>query len=205
MTRKTQDRSSGPKRQLKASQFSLKPGELRKLIYAAESPRDRCLIRTLAETGIRRAELAALDVRDVDLEVRRLTIRSGKGGKERVVPITQELASDLRFLIGRKQTGPIFVSLQKGPLQIRQINRVVRALGEAAGVKNPNPASGGAVTCHLFRHSFARLWKQRGGDIESLSHILGHSSSATTVDLYGTQSIDDVHANYERIMEDSPS
>ena len=94
------------------------------------------------------------------------------------------------------------MSLRKGPLQIRQINRVVRALGEAAGVRNPNPASGGAVTCHLFRHSFARLWKQRGGDIESLSHILGHSSSATTVDLYGTQSIDDVHANYERIMEE---
>ena len=88
MTRKSREGSSGPRRQLRASQFALKPAEIRKLIYAAESPRDRCLIRTLAETGIRRAELAALDVRDVDLEVRRLTIRSGKGGKERVVPIT---------------------------------------------------------------------------------------------------------------------
>ena len=75
------------------------------------------------------------------------------------------------------------------------------AAGERAGVKNPNPASGGRLTCHLFRHTFARHWKQRGGDIESLAQILGHASSATTVDLYGTLSIDDVQDNYDRLME----
>jgi integrase len=80
------------------------------------------------------------------------------------------------------------------------VNRIVTAAGERAGVKNPNPASDGRLTCHLFRHTFARHWKQRGGDIESLAQILGHASSSTTVDLYGTLSIDDVQQNYDRIV-----
>lgn len=169
------------------------------MIFACASPRDRCLVRTLAETGMRRAEVASLDVRDADLATRRITVR-GKGGKQRVVPITEALASDLRFLIARRNTGPLFLSNRQGPLTLRQVNRIVVAAGERATVKNPNPASGGQVTCHLFRHTFARMWKQRGGDIESLANILGHASSSTTVDLYGTLSIDDVQTHYDRII-----
>ena len=199
-SRKKSKRTFGPKRQLKNSQFALKPAEVRKVVYACTNPRDRCLLATLAYTGMRRAEIADLDARDVDLKTRRINIRSGKGGKERTVPITDELASDLRLLMGRRKTGPVFLTNREAALTPRHVNRVVTAAGERAGVKNPNPASDGQITCHLFRHSFARHWKQKGGDIESLSHILGHSSSATTVDLYGTQSIDDVQANYERLM-----
>jgi len=101
----------------------------------------------------------------------------------------------------RPQVHRVGVPLQPpGSPPLKQINRIVAVAGERAQVKNPNPATGGRLACHLFRHTFARHWKQRGGDIESLSHILGHASSATTVDLYGTQSIDDVQANYEKLM-----
>jgi integrase len=197
---KTGKRTSAPKRQLGNSQFALKAAEVRKVVYACTNPRDRCLLATLAATGIRRAEAADLDVRDLDLAARRLTVRWGKGGKQRTVPITDELASDLRLLIGRRATGPLFLSLRGSALTPRQVNRIVTAAGERAGVKNPNPASDGRLTCHLFRHTFARHWKQRGGDIESLAQILGHASSSTTVDLYGTLSIDDVQQNYDRIV-----
>jgi len=197
---KTGKGTSAPKRQLRNSQFALKPAEVRKIVYACTNPRDRCLLATLAATGIRRAEAAALDVRDLDLTARRLTVRWGKGGKQRTVPITEELASDLRLLIGRRATGPLFLSLRGSALTPRQVNRIVTAAGERAGVKNPNPASDGGLTCHLFRHTFARHWKQRGGDIESLAQILGHASSSTTVDLYGTLSFDDVQTNYDRLM-----
>lgn len=193
-------RTSGPNRQQKPSQFALKPAELRKLVTAAATPRDRCIVRLLADTGIRRAELVALDVRDVNVEQRDLTIRSGKGGKLRVVPLTDELAQEFGFLIGRRATGPLFLSLRKGSLTVRQLNRIVHDVGQLAGVDNPNPDAGG-ITCHLFRHTFARQWKQRGGDIETLTNILGHASSATTVDLYGTQSVEDMKENYRRVME----
>ena len=113
--------------------------------------RDRCLIHALALTGMRRAELADLDVRDLDLEARRMTIRAGKGNKDRTVPITQELTSDLTLLVKKRKTGPVLVTNRDGHLTVRQVNRIVAAAGERAGVKNPNPATEGTVTCHLFR------------------------------------------------------
>jgi len=128
-----------------------------------------------------------------------LRIREGKGAKERLIPITEDLASDLRHHIGKQKLGPIFVSQRGGPVSPRSLNRIVIAAGELAGVKSPNPKHDGRVTPHLFRHSFARTWKSRGGSIESLAKILGHSSAATSMDLYGTESIDDVQENYERI------
>jgi integrase len=205
LSRNPAKRTSGIRRQLENSQFALKPAEVRKVIYACASPRDRCLVATLAVTGMRRAEVAALDVRDLDLATRRLTIRSGKGNKQRTVPITEELGSDLRLLVGRRGTGPLFLSNRAAGLTPRQVNRIVAHAGELAGIKNPNPASDGRITCHLFRHTFARHWKQRGGDIESLAQILGHASSATTVDLYGTLSIDDVQASYDRVVGSDPT
>jgi integrase len=188
------------KSQLKDSEYHLKSGEIRKVIYATDSFRDRCILKTFAQTGIRRAELAALDVRDVDLQRRRLQVREGKGSKDRVLPITDELASDLAHLIGKRKTGPLFVSQRGCAISPRSLNRIVVDAGSRAGVENPNPKYGGRLTPHLFRHSFARAWKAGGGSIESLSKILGHSSSATTVDLYGTESIDDVQENYDRLM-----
>jgi integrase len=101
LSRNPRKETSAPWRQLKNSQFALKPAEVRKVVYACTSPRDCCLVATLAATGMRRAEVAALDVRDLDLQTRRLTIRAGKGNKQRTVPITEELASDLGLLVGK--------------------------------------------------------------------------------------------------------
>lgn len=190
------------KYQLKDSEFSLKPAALKKVIYAAKGFRDRCILKTFVQTGIRRAELSGLDIRDIDFKRRRLQIREGKGSKERLIPITDELASDLRHLIGNRRTGPLFLSLRGTSISVRSLNRIVREAGQLSGVKNPNPKYKGNLTCHLFRHSFARIWKSRGGSIESLAKILGHSSTATTVDLYGTESIDDVQQNYDQIMNE---
>ena len=67
--------SLSKKQQQKPSQFALKPREVQKIINAAPTFRDRCLIRLLADTGMRRAEVAALDIRDVNFENQRVIIR----------------------------------------------------------------------------------------------------------------------------------
>jgi integrase len=66
-------------------------------------------------------------------------------------------------------------------------------------VSNPNPRYR-YVTCHLLRHSFARQWKAKNGSIESLSKILGHASPATTLTVYGTESLTEVRRNYDSTM-----
>lgn len=150
---------------------------------------------------MRRAELALLDVRDITFEKNLLEIREGKGGKSRTIPITEELASDLLHLVANRKKGPVFESQRGGHMVPRQINWIVARAGELAGVKNPNPKYE-HLTCHLFRHSFAREWKKRGGSIESLSKILGHTSVKTTLDEYGTEDLETIEQNYRQVMQD---
>ncbi len=201
-TLKKEKMSLAKKQQQKPSQFALKQREVQKLINAAPTYRDRCLIRVLADTGIRRAELAALDVRDVDFENLRLTIRSGKGGKQRIVPITEALGSDLRHLVGKNATGPLFVSRLGSAMRPREVNRIVERAGNLAGVKHPDP-NRKSINPHLLRHTFANNWKKQRGDYEALQQILGHASIATTVDSYGRLSVDDIQECYRQLMDEA--
>jgi len=64
------------KQQMQSSAYPLKYADVRKLIVAAPNFRDRCVVKTLFWFGLRREELAELDIRDFDFERRRLTVRS---------------------------------------------------------------------------------------------------------------------------------
>jgi len=188
------------KQQQKPAQFSLKRREVQKIINAAPTFRDRCLVRLLADTGTRRAEVAALDIRDLDVEALRLVVRAGKGNKQRIVPITEDLASDLRHLVGKQSTGPLFLSRLGTALRPREINRIVERAGQLAGVSHPDPRRK-RINPHLLRHTFAHNWKRQRGDYEALQQILGHASISTTVDSYGRLSVDDVQEHYQRLMD----
>lgn len=184
----------------KESAFRLSRREIERIVYAASSFRDRCILKLLWKTGIRRAEISGLNVRDADLSKKLLHVREGKGAKARLVPFDDELASDLSMYLGKRKTGPLFVSNKGNPISVRAINDLVGRAGERAGVKHPNPRHR-AINPHLFRHTFAQEWKKNGGDLESLSKILGHSSVGMTIDLYGTKSVADLQEDYRRVME----
>jgi len=184
------------------SDYHLSSAQVERVIYRGPARgchawRDRCLLKLLAQTGARRFEAAGLDVADLDLGARRIHIREGKGGRSRLIPISDDLASDLDQLISLRRRGPVFLSGRGRRLSIRQVSRIVSDAGARAGVRNPDPDSQGRLGCHLFRHTLARRWKDSGAPIESLSRILGHASVATTLDLYGTKSADDVQADFD--------
>ena len=172
---------------------------MKRIIQAGSTLRDRIILQLLAETGLRRGEITAARIEDVRHSERLLFIRRGKGNKARLVPLTPSFIAKMRQLIGPKITGPIFVNPQGGPISVRQVNRIVSNAGIKAGILSPNPKYR-HITPHLFRHSFARLWKDRGGDIEALSNILGHQSVRTTWDTYGTMSLSGIQQEYKRII-----
>jgi integrase/recombinase XerD len=111
--------------QLAASAYHLKPADVRKLLLAAINFRDRCLIKTLWWLGVRRRELLQLDIRDLDVERKRVMVRAGKGGKTRVIPIIDdEYLSDMLLLIGSRKTGPIFLSNRNRMMAPRLVNHI---------------------------------------------------------------------------------
>jgi integrase/recombinase XerD len=189
------------KHQLAASAYHLKPSDLRKLLLTASNFRDRCLIKTLWWLGVRRSELIKLDVRDVDVARKRVTIHKGKGDKTRVIPIiNDEYLSDLLLLIGSRKTGPIFLSNRHRGMAPRSVNHIVATLGVQAGVANPNPRLR-HLNPHLFRHSIARFLKSKRFSAEWIQNFLGHESYKTTMDMYGTLSIDEMQEVAERLLD----
>lgn len=188
-----------PKSQLSNAEFHLTRKEISKLTAAACCPRDRVLIQLMAETGMRRGEVAALRLSDIDEARSLILIRNGKGCKTRHVPVSKTLVKGMLLLCDAND-GIVFASTGNEPLSLRQVNRIVAAAGTTAEIKNPNPKYR-FITCHLLRHTFARHWKDNGGSIETLSKILGHSSIKTTWDQYGTESLEDVRRNYQKTIK----
>ena len=181
------------------SEYHLSKSELKRLINGVSNKRDRALIALFVDTGIRRFEAAAIEARDIDFVEEMLIVRCGKGGRLRLLPLSPRLCTLLRELVSPVPSEPVFRTAQGRALSTRQINRIVARAGKHAGLHNPNPRRKN-LTCHLIRHSFARLWKDAGGNIETLARILGHVSVKTTWDLYGTQSIEDVKRHYQKLI-----
>ncbi len=192
------EKSTMQKHQLKSSEYTLKPSEIKKIIYNTKTFRDRCLIETLYYSGLRRFEAQNLDIRDIDFERKRITVRKGKGDKVRVIPILNEgFLSDLKHLTKNQSHGYVFLSTHNDKFSLRAINKIIAEAGKISNVENPDPARK-HINPHIFRHSIARHLKDQGFSVEFVQKFLGHSSFKTTMDMYGTLSIDDMQDMVER-------
>jgi integrase/recombinase XerD len=164
---------------------TLSVGEAERLIEAADGPtpralRDRALVELLYGAGLRVSEAVGLERAAVDLE-RRLIRVTGKGGKERIVPIGREAAEALRRYLARgrpyleRRTRPdLFLNAQGGVLTRAGAFFVLRRLAARAGLEPER------VHPHLLRHSFATHLLEGGADLRSVQEMLGHADLATT-------------------------
>jgi integrase/recombinase XerC len=140
--------------------------------------RDRAIIEVLYSTGLRVSELIAIDWRNIDEELGMITVRSGKGGKDRVVPIGEPaLAALLEWRrampVAWSLDGPAIINLRGGRLSVRAVQKIVERRMIDAGI-------GSAISPHGLRHCFATHLLNHGADLRSIQEMLGHSSLATT-------------------------
>lgn len=143
--------------------------------------RDRAILETLYSTGIRRAELAHLDLEDVDHARGLLIVRAGKFQRDRVVPIGERAlgwidryaARVRRRVVSGREERALFVSRRGSRLSVSALSHLVNGYVLAA-------ALGKAGACHLFRHTMATVMLDNGADLRSIQQILGHASLATT-------------------------
>ena len=143
--------------------------------------RDRAMMETFYSSGIRCGELIALDVYDINLDREILTVRQGKGNKDRVVPIgTRALSwiekwlSDIRpDMVSKSSAEALFVSKNGRRLGPNYVSNVVKRYLNAIGVTYRG-------SCHLLRHTAATLMMENGADLRSLQEFLGHARLNTT-------------------------
>jgi len=192
--------------------------EIQQLEDAAQSERDKLIVRVLADTGLRLGELLALRPADIRMEAGKHMLKvpgrerasragawvGGKGDQERLVPIAPTLARRLRRFADRKHGGAtsdrLFLTLRRGRasgqldgLTESAVEQMIRSLGETAGITK-------RVYPHLLRHSFATEYLRRGGNPILLQQILGHSSLAMITQTYQHLTVADAHDELMRLL-----
>lgn len=142
--------------------------------------RDRAMLELLYATGIRAAEIAALKIGDLNLEIGYLRC-IGKGGKERIVPVnapasaaTRRYLAELRPKLARPFSGEALLLSRTGrPMGRIEIWRLVKKYAARAGMARN-------LTVHTLRHCFATHLLAGGADLRSIQEMLGHVDIATT-------------------------
>lgn len=144
--------------------------------------RDRAILETMYATGMRVSELTTLCIDNINISVGFLKC-TGKGGKERIVPVGRQAREILQRYIDKirpgllkEKTTPVrfvFLSRLGKPLSRQSIWKIIKRYANAAGIKK-------RIMPHTLRHSFATHMLERGADLRVVQELLGHADISTT-------------------------
>ena len=162
----------------------LTPREVQLLLEATAEDEQALLARAVVETlyctGVRRGELLALDLGDLNHRQRTLLVRAGKGEKSRVLPVVptcyDALVTYLEFgrpELEREPTPAFFLGQRGARLAPIQLARLLRRLQDRSGLQK-------VVTPHCFRRSCATGLLNNGTNLKVIQAVLGHSNLETT-------------------------
>jgi integrase/recombinase XerC len=151
------------------------------LLYeASDHVRDYAIIMTFLQTGIRLSELVNLRVDDVDFEHRILTIRQGKGKKDRHIPLVDEAVKALRNYLRYRNTELIvdddifFLAKNGTSLNVSSVKYIVAKYVKKAGIRKK-------VSVHTLRHTFGAHKADKQMGIATLQELMGHKKKETTL------------------------
>lgn len=149
-------------------------------LTSAEGHRNRAIIEVFFSCGLRVSELVELKLSNLFLNERFMRV-VGKGGKERLVPISQRAVGELELWFDDRrqmrikpgEDDYVFLNRRGHHLTRTMILIMVKRLGEAAGIKK-------TLSPHTLRHSFATALLRGGADLRVIQVLLGHADIATT-------------------------
>ena len=159
--------------------------------------RDRALLELLYGTGARVSEAVGINLEDLDFD-EELILVTGKGSKQRLVPMGSVLRAALRDylepggrgeMVRAKKSARLFVNARGGPLSRQGVDLIIHKRALAAGLDTRK------VSAHVFRHSCATHMLSHGADIRVVQELLGHASIATT-QLYTAVSVTSLRREY---------
>ena len=159
--------------------------------------RDRALLELLYGTGARVSEATGISLEDLDFD-EELILVTGKGSKQRLVPMGSSLRRSLERYLGpggrdefanSGRSFALFLNSRGGPLSRQGVDLIINKRAFIAGVDRSS------ISAHVFRHSCATHMLAHGADIRVVQELLGHASIATT-QLYTAVSVNSLKREY---------
>jgi integrase/recombinase XerD len=183
-----------PRREQRLPRHILAVAEVEQILNAIDTTepsglgiRDRAMLEALYSTGMRRGELVALKLTDIDLPRGTVLVRQGKGKKDRMVPIGDRAIRWIeRYLyevreayVEESDEGFLFLAKHGEPLSGKHLSLIVKRAIERAALERFQTTHANAA-CHLFRHACATHMLENGADIRYIQALLGHEDLSTT-------------------------
>jgi integrase/recombinase XerD len=152
----------------------LSPKEVERLLLAATTQRDRCLLMTAYATGLRVSELVRLKVSAIDSHRMMVRVEQGKGRKDRYTILSQRLLCELRFYWREHRSPTYLFPNRKGtPISIDYAQKTYNRAKLRAGIEKGHGI-------HTLRHCFATHLLEAGVDLRTIQTLLGHTSLLST-------------------------
>jgi site-specific recombinase XerD len=157
---------------------SLRDQEVEKLFGVIKNKRDIAMFKLMLRCGLRVEEVSNLSLGDIDLKRRRIIVQQGKGGKGRVVYISDDAHNALVAYLkirSHYRVKKVFL-VEKGnykgqPISVRGIQKRIEYYAKKTGLK---------VSCHRLRHTMATQLLNADAEIETIQDLLGHNWITTT-------------------------
>ena len=142
----------------------MKNSQVLDLFSKTKNPRDKILLETIYYCGLRVSESLSLKKQDVDLKEKMIMVVSGKGNKDRLVPMPKPLLNDLSIWLTLQNLEDDERLFKITRMRVHQI------------IKEINPL----IHAHTLRHSYGTQLYEKGVDLRSIAELMGHSEIETT-------------------------
>ncbi len=148
--------------------------EVAAILNACDNSKHHMMLSLMYSAGLRRGELLNLMITDIDSNRMVIQIRSGKGAKDRLVPLSPRILELLReYYRQYKPSQWLFEGQYGGRYSERSIELVIKKAVEAAGIRKN-------INLHMLRHSYATHLMESGTNLRYIQELLGHKSPKTT-------------------------
>jgi integrase/recombinase XerD len=154
--------------------FSSRGVEVKRILNSTRNTKHKLLLWIIYSCGLRRSEVINIRLNDLDRDRSVLHIKEGKGGVDRIVPVSNKVWEKLdEYIDGFHPAKYLFEGQRGGKYSVESVYRVFKQALHTAGIKKD-------VGVHSLRHSYATHLHESGLDIRYIQELLGHRSTRTT-------------------------
>lgn len=183
-------------KQVQAQKKRLTDEEIEDVRDVLDTPKEKALFELMLCTGMRVGEIAHLNISDLDLTHRTVTIWGEKSDKYRTGMLTPKAVKALRnYIVKRPGTDPVFLADRAPYNRMREygIEKLAKEMAVRGGVTRLT------ATVHIYRKTFASVLYRKTGDVMLVSRLLGHSNPEITVKYYLVDDIEEMQNKYNKV------